>query len=220
MSKKNPLAENGKLRWLTKGQQHYMEAIDTSVITLCDGPAGSGKSYIAVAKASQYLIEGKFDKIVIARPIVECGENLGFLPGEVKEKIDPYMKPIMDVLDEFFLRSDLTKHLAAETIELCPLAYMRGRTLHNTVMVLDEAQNATMPQLRMFLTRLGQNSKIIVSGDTTQKDLPSHQGDSFRTIVGSFDHAPYIDGIQVVRLTKKDVVRHTIIQKIIERIGE
>ncbi len=208
----------------TEGQADYIEAIDQSVITLCNGIAGTGKTYIAVAKATEMLLDGVVNKIVLCRPAVECEEKLGFLPGEAEEKIAPYMIPMLDVLKNYISDSDLDKYIEEGIIEFCPLAFMQGRTFHKSAMVLDEAQNATIKQLRMFLTRLGNNSRVIVSGDRTQCSLPPYHYVNgivpFEYIMKKFDIPKYIDGIRTIYLTDKDVVRHGLIADIIAKIGE
>jgi phosphate starvation-inducible protein PhoH and related proteins len=207
------------LKAKTPGQQEYIDAIDNNIIVLCNGVAGTGKTYIAIAKAVELLLDGKVNKIVIARPIVECDENLGFLPGELEEKIHPYMKPVCDVLLDYLSEKELKEYTDKDIIELCPLAYMRGRTFHKTALVLDEAQNATKKQLKMFLTRTGNDSKVIISGDTTQCDLPNYSK-AYEELIDLFNRPPYIDALQTIQLTYKDIVRSGIVQKIIEKLGE
>jgi phosphate starvation-inducible protein PhoH and related proteins len=210
-----------QLKAQTPNQADYIDAIDNNLVIFCLGIAGTGKTYIAVAKAVLLLLEGRFSKIIISRPVVECGENLGFLPGDVDEKIEPYLRPIKDVLNKFLTEQELSEFIAKDKIEFCPLAYMRGRTLDNTILILDEAQNATREQLIMFLTRMGKDSKTIVSGDTTQCDLGfNHQKEALSGLVEEIGREPYIDSIAVVKLTKADIRRNQIIQKIIERVGE
>lgn len=205
---------------LTSGHANYIEAIDKSIITLCTGVAGTGKTYIAIAKATEMLLAGIVNKIVVTRPVVECGENLGFLPGELKDKFAPYMRPVVDVFMDFLHAKEFNKFIEDETIEFCPLAYMRGRTLRKTMVILDEGQNATLEQWRMFLTRIGTDSRIIATGDMTQKDLDPRKVFGFKYVIDRLETPPYIDGIQVVHLEKSDIVRHSIIQQIVEKIGE
>jgi phosphate starvation-inducible PhoH-like protein len=209
-----------RVKALSKGQENYIKAIDNNIVIMCSGLAGTGKSFIAVAKAAEALLDNKFEKIVVARPAVECGESLGFLPGDIQEKFDPYMKPITDVFSKYFFGNTFTEHLELETIELCPLAYMRGRTFHKTFMILDEAQNATLEQTKMFLTRIGKDSKAVLSGDITQTDIPGERGLAYENLLNIFDRPPYVDGVEVVHLGRADIVRHTIVQKILEKLGE
>lgn len=214
------LIQRNKVRALTAGHAEYIEAIDNSIITICTGVAGTGKTYIAIAKATEMLLSGVVNKMVITRPVVECGENLGFLPGELEDKFAPYMRPVVDVLHDFLHLKEFNKFIEDKTIEFCPLAYMRGRTLRKTAIVLDEGQNATLEQLRMFFTRIGDGSRIIATGDMTQKDLDPRKTFGFKYVVDAFETPPYVDGIRVVHLHKTDIVRHSIIQKIVEKIGE
>jgi phosphate starvation-inducible protein PhoH and related proteins len=210
-------AKKPKLRGLTKGQAGYIEAINSSVITFCTGPAGSGKSYIPVIRGYELLNENVgFKRMLVTRPTVECGNSLGFLPGDEDEKTAPYMRPIRDILFDVIDGKTLDEHLKVGTIEFCALAYMRGRSIHNTVMILDEAQNATWDELMMFLTRIGKNSKIIVSGDETQQDVFN---DAYAQCIDKWDNPPYVDGARVITLTEKDIVRNEFIRKIIEKMG-
>ena len=176
------------------------------------GPAGTGKTYLAVAAAAAMLIEGQVDKIILSRPAVEAGERLGFLPGDMKEKVDPYMQPLYDALNDFFPARQLAKMMEERQIEIAPLAFMRGRTLSNAFVVLDEAQNATTMQMKMFLTRLGEGSRMAVTGDTTQIDLPrgvmSGLVEAERVLRG-------VEGVGFTRFTADDVVRHPLVARII-----
>jgi phosphate starvation-inducible PhoH-like protein len=212
------IKDRKKLKGLTPGQCEYIDAINTSVVTLCGGHAGTGKSYISIVRALELFREGLFKKIIVSRPIVECGEELGYLPGHLEEKIAPYMRPILDILEEFMSSGkEAEEYIEAGIVEFCPLAYMRGRTLSNAIMILDEAQNATWEQLKMFITRVGNNSKIIISGDETQRDRHT---EGFVQLLNKFNRPPYIDGVGVVRLSERDIVRNTIIRQILDRMGE
>ena len=196
----------------TNGQKKYLKAILGNDIVFAVGPAGTGKTYQAVASAVASLKNKEVDKIVITRPAVEAGERLGFLPGDLKEKIDPYLTPLYDAL-RFMLPSDkLRLFLESRVIEIAPLAYMRGRTLHNAFMILDEAQNATKMQMKMFLTRLGVTSKAIITGDITQIDLPPSDKSG---LIDAINVLKNVDGISFVEFSAQDVVRHNLVKKII-----
>ncbi len=162
------------IRPRTPGQAVYVEAIRTHDLVFCNGPAGTGKTYLAVATAVESLKQKQIGKIVLVRPAVEAGENLGFLPGDMQAKINPYLRPLLDALREMMDYEQVKRYMADDVIEVVPLAYMRGRTLNNAFIIMDEAQNTTVPQMKMFLTRMGLQSKVVVSGDTSQVDLPSH----------------------------------------------
>ena len=196
----------------TKGQKKYLHATLDNDIVFAVGPAGTGKTYQAVASAVAALKNKEVDKIVITRPAVEAGERLGFLPGDLKEKIDPYLTPLYDAL-RFMLPSDKLKiFLESRVIEIAPLAYMRGRTLHNAFMILDEAQNATKMQMKMFLTRLGVTSKAIITGDITQIDLPPSDKSG---LIDAINVLKNVKGISFVEFDSRDVVRHELVKKII-----
>ena len=196
----------------SKGQHTYINIVNNNDIVLSVGPAGTGKTYIAVAFAIASLENSEVDRIVLCRPAVEAGESLGFLPGDLKEKVDPYLTPLYDALGDIMPKSKLKKVLSDGTIEIVPLAYMRGRTLNNAFMILDEAQNATPMQMKMFLTRLGVNSKAIITGDITQVDLPLKTDSGLIQVVKILKG---IDGIGFVKLTESDVVRHKLVKDII-----
>ena len=200
------LTARGKsIRPKTLGQKEYVDAIDHNTIVFGIGPAGTGKTYLAMAKAVQALQRKEVERIILSRPAIEAGERLGFLPGTLTDKIDPYLRPLYDALNEMMDPELVPKLLAAGTVEVAPLAYMRGRTLNNAFVVLDEAQNTTPEQMKMFLTRLGFGSKMVVTGDITQIDLP--EGSSgLQLVTRVLDH---IDDIDFIRLTSEDVVRHT-----------
>ena len=197
----------------TKGQKDYYNIVKRNDVTFSVGPAGTGKTFMAVAFAVSALTSKEVDRIVLCRPAVEAGENLGFLPGDLKEKVDPYLAPFYDSLGEMISISKYKPLIADKIIEIIPLAFMRGRTLNNAFMILDEAQNATKTQMKMFLTRLGNNSKAIITGDTTQIDLPTNVKSGLVEVV---DLLKNIDGIGFAHLTSKDVVRHKLVREIID----
>ena len=196
----------------SEGQHTYINIVNSNDIVLSIGPAGTGKTYIAVAFAIAALENSEVDRIVLCRPAVEAGESLGFLPGDLKEKVDPYLTPLYDALGDIMPKPKLKNVLSDGTIEIVPLAYMRGRTLNNAFMILDEAQNATPMQMKMFLTRLGVNSKAIITGDVTQIDLPMKTDSGLIQVVKILKG---IDGIGFVKLTESDVVRHKLVKDII-----
>jgi phosphate starvation-inducible PhoH-like protein len=201
----------------TVGQKKYIEAIRRHDITFGLGPAGTGKTYLAVAMAVAALKEEKISRIILTRPAVEAGEALGFLPGDLYEKISPYLRPLQDALHDLLPVEEIQKHTERGTIEIAPLAYMRGRTLNNAFVILDEAQNSTMEQMFMFLTRLGHNSKAVVTGDPTQIDLPGHKQSG---LLEAHRALARIEGIAIVEFTRRDVVRHPLVQKIIAAYEE
>lgn len=194
------------------GQQRYVEAIKRNVITFGLGPAGTGKSWLAVAMAVKALKEKEVERIVMTRPVVEAGERLGFLPGDVLAKVDPYLRPLYDALSEFQTPEVVSRLVNEGVIEVAPLAYMRGRTLNNSFMILDEAQNTTPEQMKMFLTRMGSNSKAVVTGDTSQVDIPNNK--SGLTDLDIILNG--VEGLEFVRLSSKDVVRHPIVTQIVD----
>jgi phosphate starvation-inducible PhoH-like protein len=196
----------------TPGQKRIMKSSAESDIVFAIGPAGTGKTYTSVALAVKALKERRVQKIILARPAVEAGENLGFLPGDLKEKIDPYLRPLYDALEDFIDQDKLNLHLSKNVIEIAPLAYMRGRTLNNAFVILDEAQNATNTQMKMFLTRIGFNSRAIITGDITQTDLPRRQQSGLISIQKILQD---IEGIDFVYLNDDDVVRHKLVKDII-----
>ena len=196
----------------TSGQRKYVEAANKNDICFAIGPAGTGKTYLAVASAISSLKKGTVKRIILARPAVEAGESLGFLPGDFREKIDPYLKPLYDALDDMIPSEKLRSYLEKGIVEIVPLAYMRGRTLNNAFVILDEAQNATAMQMKMFLTRLGANSKAIVTGDITQIDLPPKQVSG---LVQARDILSNIKGVSFVYFDRSDVVRHRLVKDII-----
>ncbi len=196
----------------THNQAHYLSSIHRSPITISIGPAGTGKTYLAVALAVQYLIAGKVERIVLTRPAVEAGENLGFLPGDLIQKINPYLRPLYDALFDMLPFERISKLMEKNIIEVAPLAYMRGRTLNRAFIILDEAQNTTSSQMKMFLTRLGNNSKIVISGDVTQIDLekPRNSG-----LLSAMKILRGIDEISLVEFGKEDICRHPLVEKIV-----
>lgn len=196
----------------TEGQRRYLEAIERNDIVVGIGPAGTGKTYLAVAAAVDALAKKRVKRIVLARPAVEAGENLGFLPGDLQEKVDPYLRPLYDALEDMMPPERVRRAMEARTIEIAPLAYMRGRTLHDAFVILDEAQNATTMQMKMFLTRLGVNSKAVITGDKTQIDLPRRSDSGLLEIEQVLQG---IDGIAFVYLQASDVVRHRLVREIL-----
>ena len=196
----------------TLGQKEYVESIKNNMITFGIGPAGTGKTYLGMCMAINAFKEGEVQRLILTRPAIEAGERLGFLPGDLQSKIDPYLRPLYDALYQILGVESFQSNMEKGLIEVVPLAYMRGRTLDNAFIILDEAQNTTVPQMKMFLTRIGFNSKVIITGDDTQKDLP-------RDITSGLENAmkvlKNIDGINFVKLTARDVVRHPLVQKIV-----
>jgi phosphate starvation-inducible protein PhoH and related proteins len=201
----------------TANQRKMVDCINKSDILFAIGPAGTGKTYTAVALAVRALKNKDIKRIILTRPAVEAGENLGFLPGDLKEKIDPYLRPLYDALDDMIPAEKLKLYLENRTIEIAPLAFMRGRTLDNCFVILDEAQNATDMQLKMFLTRMGPSAKFIVTGDVTQIDLPKKQQSGLHTALRILTD---IKGIEIVYLSGEDVVRHKLVRKILEAYGD
>ncbi len=198
----------------TINQKRYLAAIEKNDLTFAIGPAGTGKTYVAVLHAVRLLKNGHIRKIILTRPAVEAGENLGFLPGDLKEKIDPYLRPLYDALYEALGHKQTDELIEKNIIEIAPLAYMRGRTLENAYVVLDEAQNTTKGQMKLFLTRLGFDSKMIVTGDITQIDLPKHQTSG---MIHATKLLKGVSGITVINFERVDVIRHPLIQKVLER---
>jgi len=200
-----------KIRPRTKGQARYVEAIRNNDVVFAIGPAGTGKTYLAVAMAAAALERGEVVRIILTRPTVEAGEKLGYLPGRLEEKVEPYLRPLYDALYDLILADKFQSFLERGVIEIAPLAYMRGRTLNDAFIILDEAQNTTYEQMKMFLTRLGFGSKVVVTGDITQIDLPSYRS-GLLEVRSLFEG---IDGIKIIYLTQADVVRHRLVQEIV-----
>jgi phosphate starvation-inducible PhoH-like protein len=201
----------------TQGQREYLQAISGHDIVVGIGPAGTGKTYLAVAKAVEALARKRVKRIILARPAVEAGESLGFLPGDLQAKVDPYLRPLYDALEDMMPHDRVQRALETRTIEIAPLAYMRGRTLADAFIILDEAQNATGAQMKMFLTRLGVNSKTVVTGDKTQIDLPQREDSGLIQIERLL---PGIEGISFCYLHESDVVRHRLVREIIRAYAE
>ncbi|HYO41444.1 MAG TPA: PhoH family protein [Nocardioidaceae bacterium] len=214
----NILSNRGRtIRPKTLNQKRYVDSIDKHTVTFGIGPAGTGKTYLAMAKAVQALQSKNVNRIILTRPAVEAGERLGFLPGTLSEKIDPYLRPLYDALHDMLDPESIPKLLAANTIEVAPLAYMRGRTLNDAFIVLDEAQNTSPEQMKMFLTRLGFGSKMVVTGDVTQVDLPSGTRSGLRVVENILDG---IEDVSFNRLTSSDVVRHRLVGHIVAAYDE
>jgi len=207
-----PLAINRLVRPKSQGQAEYLQAIQDHDLVIAIGPAGTGKTYLAVAAAVAALNEKQVERVILCRPAVEAGESLGFLPGDFREKIDPYMRPLYDAIYDMMSPEKVHRNLANDIIEIVPLAFMRGRTLNNAFVILDEAQNATGMQMKMFLTRLGFGSKAVVTGDITQIDLARNVGSGLVEVQQVLRDVP---GIRFIGLSEVDVVRHTLVQKII-----
>jgi phosphate starvation-inducible PhoH-like protein len=217
-----PPAEPGKTRTeasasrfvksRTDGQARYVRAMREHDMTLCIGPAGTGKTFLAVGMAVSLLRTGEVKKIVLVRPAVEAGERLGFLPGDIVAKVNPYLRPLFDALNDMMEPEAVKRYMDNDIIEIVPLAYMRGRTLNNAVIILDEGQNTTIPQMKMFLTRMGEASKIIVTGDVTQVDLPKQMRSGLSDAVTRLRD---VDGIALVFLDEHDIVRHALVQRVL-----
>ena len=206
-------AKGRPVRPKTLGQKEYAAAVRENELTLAVGPAGTGKTYLAMALAVSELLAGKVDRIVLTRPAVEAGENLGFLPGKIEEKINPYLRPLYDALFDMMGSEAFQRNMERGCIEVAPLAYMRGRTLGDSFIILDEAQNTTPEQMKMFLTRMGVGSKVVVTGDVTQIDLPERTRSG---LVDALHILKNVDGIAQCYFTEKDVVRHRLVQEIIK----
>ena len=210
----NILSNRGRtIRAKTLNQKRYVDAIDNNTIVFGIGPAGTGKTYLAVAKAVQALQAKRINRIVLTRPAVEAGERLGFLPGTLSEKIDPYLRPLYDALHDMIDPDSIPRLITSGTIEIAPLAYMRGRTLNDSFIILDEAQNTSAEQMKMFLTRLGFGSTMVVTGDVTQVDLPGGTTSGLRVVT---DILEGIDDVAFCRLTSHDVVRHKLVGRIVD----
>lgn len=197
----------------TKNQQRLVELYKSNDLLMAVGPAGSGKTYTAIALAVGALKNREVKRIILTRPAVEAGERLGFLPGDLKEKLDPYLQPLYDALNDMIPPAKLQKFMEEGVVQIAPLAYMRGRTLDNAFVILDEAQNTTLPQLKMFLTRMGRNAKFIVTGDLTQIDLPKKSDSGLARAIGMLKD---IDGIGIVEFDSKDIIRHSLVSRIVK----
>jgi phosphate starvation-inducible protein PhoH and related proteins len=212
------MMDGGKyLRPRTDGQGRYVQALRDNDVTICVGPAGTGKTFLAVGMAVTLLRQGTVKKIVLVRPAVEAGERLGFLPGDLVAKINPYLRPLLDSLNDLIEYEQVKKYMETEVIEIVPLAYMRGRTLNNAIIILDEGQNATVSQMKMFLTRMGMNSRIIVTGDITQIDLPPTLKSG---LIDAVNRLKGIPRLAIVQLDETDIVRHALVQQIVKAYEE
>jgi phosphate starvation-inducible protein PhoH and related proteins len=207
----------GRVRPMTPGQGRYLEAIQKHDVVFSIGPAGSGKTYLAVASAIDAILQNKVNRLILVRPAVEAGERLGFLPGDMYEKVNPYLRPLYDALNDMLTPNQIARYTERGVLEIAPLAFMRGRTLNNAFVILDEAQNTTPKQMKMFLTRLGRDARAVVTGDVTQVDLPD--GD-----VSGLTHAievlRSVEGVAFVVLEKQDIVRHPLVQRIVDAYEE
>ncbi len=205
------------VRTRTLGQKRYMEAVQKNPVVFCIGPAGTGKTYLAVAQAVAMLKSQMVSRVILVRPAVEAGESLGYLPGDLKEKIEPYLRPLYDAFFDLLSPERFMRYVEKNVIEIAPLAYMRGRTLNDSFIILDEAQNTTPEQMKMFLTRMGFGSRVVITGDVTQVDLPNGKLSGLRSIQEILQG---VEGIDFVSLTRNDVVRHEIVQKIVQAYEE
>lgn len=202
-----------KVKPKTRGQEEYVDSIRNHDLVFCVGPAGSGKTYLAVAMAVNALRRQQCRKIVLVRPAVEAGERLGFLPGDLLAKVNPFLRPLLDSMNDMLDYEQVRRYMESDVVEIVPLAFMRGRTLNNTFIILDEGQNTTTTQMKMFLTRMGEGSKVVVTGDTTQTDLPPHVPSGLNDAIARLRH---IGGVGVVELTGMDIVRHRLVREIVE----
>lgn len=212
------LYERGRrIRPKSAGQERYLRAMETNDLVLCAGPAGSGKTYLAVAAAIHALRSREVRKIVLVRPAVEAGEKLGFLPGDMLAKVNPYLRPLLDALNDMLDFEQVQRYMSKDMIEILPLAFMRGRTLNETFIILDEGQNTTVTQMKMFLTRMGTGSRIVVTGDVTQLDLPENVESG---LIDALDRLAPIEGVETVRLERADIVRHRLVREIVDAYAD
>jgi len=215
-SQKKPIRPSRKkLKPKTENQENYIIEMAESDVTFCCGPAGSGKTAVAVGMACEYFLTDKIEKIVVTRPVVESGRRIGFLPGTLNEKVHPYMVPIIEEMKLYLGVETYNSMRTTNTIEICPLEYMRGRNFHNTFMILDEAQNAEFEQIKMFVTRIGIGSKAVINGDLDQTDLRGHADGGLNDFINALTD---LDGVGICELTNKDIVRNGIISKILDRL--
>lgn len=216
MAPARPVLRRGQVRARTEGQDRYLQAMQEHDVVFAVGPAGTGKTFLAVAAAVEALKAATVRRLVLVRPAVEAGEKLGFLPGDFAAKVHPYLRPLYDALQDLLDPRTYERYLQSEVIEVCPLAYMRGRTLNESFIILDEAQNTTVPQMMMFLTRMGEGSRVVVTGDPTQVDLPKRVRSGLADALRRFRS---VEGIGIVELTRDDVVRHPVVQRILHAYG-
>ncbi|QDU38481.1 PhoH-like protein [Maioricimonas rarisocia] len=201
------------IRPRTPGQARYVDAIREHDVVMCTGPAGCGKTYLAVAMAVNAMRQEQVRKIVLVRPAVEAGEKLGFLPGDLLAKVNPFLRPLLDAMNDMLNFEQVRRYMESDVVEIVPLAFMRGRTLNDTFIILDEAQNTTITQMKMFLTRMGEGSKVVVTGDRTQSDLPENVASGLADAIQRLSH---IEGVAVVELTGRDIVRHRLVREIVD----
>lgn len=211
------MANNRSVRPRTDGQARYVDAMRNNDVVFAIGPAGTGKTYLAVGMAVNMLRQGAVKRIVLVRPAVEAGEKLGFLPGDLVAKINPYLRPLFDGLNDMMEPDQIQRYMSSDIIEVAPLAFMRGRTLNHSVIILDEGQNTTVAQMKMFLTRMGNGSKIIVTGDITQIDLPANMRSG---LIDAIHRLENVEGIGIIYLTEHDIVRHPLVQRIVKAYDE
>ena len=214
--RKNNTQSTKRLSPKTENQAEYIRTMVENDVTICSGPAGSGKTAVAVGLACDHLLDNKVEKIIITRPVVESGKGLGFLPGTFAEKIHPYLVPVLEEMNKYFAPAALSKMQAENIIEVCPLEYMRGRNFHNSFMILDEAQNATFEQIKMFVTRIGRESKAVINGDIDQSDLPSRVRGGLEKCMDSLEN---IKGVGISELDREDIIRNRLISKILEHLN-
>ena len=213
---KHPNLKRKTLRAKTENQADYIREMADSDVTLCVGPAGTGKTAVAVGLACEHILDKRIQKIIVTRPVVESGKGLGYLPGTFTEKIHPYLVPVLEELNLYLLPDKVNSLRSMNLIEICPLEYMRGRNFHNSFMILDEAQNCTYEQIKMFLTRIGRNSKAVINGDIDQSDLPNHARGGLEYCLDRLDG---VEGVGICELTTDDIVRNDVIARILSRLS-